>query len=189
MGDEDIAATVAAEQEERDATDAALSEAEEATNQGDEFVLASEDFQDKPFLSQAARLAQVATFAEGEWQYVETLIERGVPEDAEPVEATIYARDIQAISLGLNLVGFFVPEMEKHAKALMVRLEKLIESRPEDPAVRAKVDEITAALREEQIAAFFGVTVEEFRKIKEQEEAAALESGLPTTDEGGVVLN
>lgn len=132
-------------------------------------TMAWEGYQDAPFLRQVARIAGLARFAKENFAVVQGIIEEGVPADILPCELTLNAVDEQVISIGLNLVGFFVPEMGDAAKDLAERLMAAVDAKEIPDDVKAQLEAAVDRLNEKAFAEMYGLSVEEYRELLKKE--------------------
>ncbi len=110
-----------------------------------------------------------AKFATRHANLTRRLIDAGAPADAGKITVELDALDAQALSVGLNFVGFFVPELGDSAEELLRRIAderlKWEPTEEQDAAFKKASQQID----DEDTSSMLGFeSVEEYRAAKEQ---------------------
>ncbi len=114
-------------------------------------------------------ILEFSKFATTHTNLTRRLVAAGAPADAATVEVQIDALEAQALSVGLNLVGFFVPELGDVSEALLRRVaEKRAAWKPTDEQ-QALYDAARDQVADEDAARLFGFdSVEAFQEARAQ---------------------
>lgn len=129
-----------------------------------------EGVDDKPLIDQIAVIGGLARFAFAQFDQMKALIEKGVPGEEGTITLEVTPLETQALSFGLNLVGFFVPEMAEEATTLLNKAVALVNAVEYDEEFNEKLRAAHKALNHEGIAAMLGVTVEELQELRAKEQ-------------------
>lgn len=165
--EEQVAATVETTEDAEPGDDAGLTP--DGPSGPFEGTMAWEGYTDAPFLRQVARIAGLARFAKENFAVVQGIIEEGVPADILPCTLQLDAVDEQVMSIALNLVGFFVPEMGDAAKALAERLMAAVDAKEIPDDVKEQLEAAVDRLNEKAFAEMYGLSLEEYRELVKKE--------------------
>ncbi len=83
---------------------------------------------DKPLIEQLAAIGGLTHYADETFRQMEEFVLLGVSDEEGTISLPISPLESQALSLGLNLVGFFVPAMAEVAERLCTRAVGLVEA-------------------------------------------------------------
>lgn len=144
-------------------------EAEEDTEQGEEGGVMLWQAGADNLLDTLKDILAFAKFATRHANLTRRLIDAGAPADAGKITVEIDALDAQALSVGLNFVGFFVPELGDSAEDLLRRIAderlKWEPTEEQDAAFKKASQQVD----DEDTASMLGFeTVEQYRAAKEQ---------------------
>lgn len=156
-------------------------------------VEADEDDGDGVMLWQAASegllgtlqdIIAFASFATRHAVLTKRLIGAGAPANAGKITVEIDALTAQALSVGLNFVGFFVPELADEAETLLRTVaERRREWKPTE-AEQTHYDAARQQVMDEDAAELCGFeSVEEFQEARRQAESEAAEAKAASVDE------
>lgn len=146
--------------------------------------MAWEGVEDASFGVQFANIEMVVRITNRMFEAMESLIKHGVPEELGATSVRFTPMEAVALSLGLNLVGFFVPELREQASNLLRRaVEAAKESERNYTDEEREVIKIaTSELRDEVLAKMLGYdTVEEYiadRDAQQEEKQSEADSAV-----------
>lgn len=140
----------------------------EDDEEGFEARMAWVGYEDAPLLIQIGRIASLTRFASEQYEFVLGIEQHGISDDTTSFDLKIGMKDVQILSFALNLVGFFAkPEFAEHAQVLMQRIAEANDAVELTPEQEAEIDKAMEALREVAWAAALGVSVEQYRKVRQ----------------------
>lgn len=152
--------------------DKQLGPEEELTTRDPGLAFSQDDVLTRPFIDQLNRLAALSEFIRGNWDALQVYLENGIEDDAVVYDIeNVTMQEALLLSLGLNLVGFFVPDMGEAADAFSRRLLEAAGKKDLDEATHERIKEINRELGERKLAEMLGFnSVEEFREATQDPE-------------------
>lgn len=120
-----------------------------------------------------------ASFAKRHVVLTKRLIGAGAPADAGKITVEIDALGAQALSVGLNLVGFFVPDLGDDAEELLRQATTARKEWTPTEAEQTKYDAARQQVMDEDAAEMFGFeSVEAYQEARRQAQATGGEPHL-----------
>lgn len=125
-----------------------------------------------------------AKFAKRHVVLTKRLIGAGAPADAGKITVEIDALGAQALSVGLNLVGFFVPELGDDAEALLRQAAEARKEWTPTEAEQTQYDKASLQVQDEDAAEMFGFeSVEAYQEARQQAQREDAEAQAAMADD------
>lgn len=142
-------------------------EAEETPVRG-----AWEGLEDNSLLGITDRISELVHYANEELTTHEGLVRHGVDPSRYELTPTLTFMEMQAVSLGLHLVGFFSPRHTETAAKLLGQFLQLRKANLDSATdeEKAQIEAAYVAFQQEEFARLFGLTREEMMDVSGEAE-------------------
>lgn len=125
-----------------------------------------------------------ASFAKRHVVLTKRLIGAGAPADAGKISVELNALDAQAFSVGLNLVGFFVPELADEAEGLLRQVAAGRRDWTPTEAEQTKYDAARQQVMDEDAAEMLGFeSVEEYQAARQEAQREQAQAQAAVADD------
>lgn len=142
-----------------------------------------------PLIDQLHQVLRFSNFAERQAVQIKELYRRGIDPSRGTFTLEVSVLESQALSMGLNLVGLFAPELGAEASSLLRRAASLCNKyEPTEEEVEL-LHQIAQDLQLEAAAKMIGLTPDEYRDAMAEAEADLTDAGVREATGGDPSLN
>lgn len=121
------------------------------------------------FPSTLVEALQLGEFGANVARQMKEVYDHGLDPEPDVVELKVTALESQALSVGLNLVTLFEPQLAEYAESLLRRAAEAVRDKPLDEERAAEIKRIMGEIFEEQTATMLGyASVEEYRAARKK---------------------
>jgi hypothetical protein len=121
-----------------------------------------------PLLDQVAAIREVVEYGASVIDQMERFEAEGVSPDAGAVTVTLRSAELHAVCTALNMLGWFDEKAGRIADGV---LERMIASQEFSPEDELAIEVAGQRIAEKGMAEMFGISVEEYRKLREEARA------------------